>query len=161
LVERVKRGYRQSPEHVAKRIRTGADHHAWMGAGVSEKGGRSRALRAFPVLQPCEECGTSESERHHVNGDTADNTSTNIRFLCRRCHMKTDGRLNAFTEMAKARSAEAVEAAAASRRARTTCKRGHPLTGENLYVTPDGKRVCKECRKLHKKNSRRRTHESH
>jgi hypothetical protein len=27
-----------------------------------------------------------------------------------------------------------------------TCKRGHPMSGENLYVSPDGKqRACREC----------------
>ena len=30
---------------------------------------------------------------------------------------------------------------------RTHCKRGHPLRGDNLYVTPSGKRSCKACRK--------------
>jgi len=26
------------------------------------------------------------------------------------------------------------------------CLRGHPLTGGNLYVTPDGRRQCRSCR---------------
>jgi hypothetical protein len=31
---------------------------------------------------------------------------------------------------------------------KTHCKRGnHPLSGENLYVSPDGKRTCKTCRR--------------
>ena len=28
------------------------------------------------------------------------------------------------------------------------CKRGHPLSGENLYVNPSGSKVCIQCRKL-------------
>ena len=28
----------------------------------------------------------------------------------------------------------------------TVCVEGHPLTGPNLYVTPDGRRQCKSCR---------------
>lgn len=28
------------------------------------------------------------------------------------------------------------------------CKHGHPLSGGNLYVTPDGRRQCKKCRHL-------------
>lgn len=31
---------------------------------------------------------------------------------------------------------------------KTHCKHGHPLTGSNLYVRPDGDRACRECRKL-------------
>ena len=27
------------------------------------------------------------------------------------------------------------------------CIRGHALSGENLYMTPDGRRQCRECRK--------------
>jgi hypothetical protein len=28
---------------------------------------------------------------------------------------------------------------------RTACKRGHPLTDDNVYVAPDGERQCREC----------------
>lgn len=27
------------------------------------------------------------------------------------------------------------------------CNRGHPLSGDNLYITPRGKRQCRSCRK--------------
>jgi hypothetical protein len=30
------------------------------------------------------------------------------------------------------------------------CKRGHPLSGENLFFTSQGSRGCKACRKVHK-----------
>lgn len=49
-----------------------------------------------------------------------------------------------------------IAAAAAKRRAQTHCKRGHPLSGENLYTHPKGVRVCIECRKLHKRSFRER-----
>lgn len=39
-----------------------------------------------------------------------------------------------------------IEAAAKARRARTECKNGHPLSGDNLYVQPNGARVCKTCK---------------
>lgn len=43
---------------------------------------------------------------------------------------------------------------AAVRRARTHCKRGHPFSGDNLYVDKrKGNRVCKECAR---RNQRRR-----
>lgn len=34
------------------------------------------------------------------------------------------------------------------RRIASECKRGHPLSGENLYVRPNGKRACMECRRM-------------
>jgi hypothetical protein len=30
----------------------------------------------------------------------------------------------------------------------THCLRGHPLSGENLYMTPDGRRQCRACRNM-------------
>lgn len=44
----------------------------------------------------------------------------------------------------------AILAAANARKAMTTCKRGHELSGSNLFLTSIGGRGCKECRKLHK-----------
>lgn len=34
----------------------------------------------------------------------------------------------------------------------THCKRGHPLSGDNLYSHKDGKRHCRACRSLSKRN---------
>lgn len=31
--------------------------------------------------------------------------------------------------------------------AKTKCVQGHPLAGGNLYVTPDGRRQCRTCRR--------------
>ena len=37
------------------------------------------------------------------------------------------------------------------------CKRGHPLKNDNLYITPDGRRQCKDCiRRRNEKASERR-----
>lgn len=30
-------------------------------------------------------------------------------------------------------------------RAKTACRHGHPLEGANLYLTPNGRRQCREC----------------
>jgi len=32
-------------------------------------------------------------DRHHVDGNPNNNHRSNVRFLCRRCHMDDDGRL--------------------------------------------------------------------
>ena len=143
---------KQSPEHVAKRMRYGEDHWRWLGESVSTDGGRSRALRMYPDIPPCEMCGDADSERHHRDGNTANNAESNIQFLCRHCHMTVDGRIIQFRQQAKERSSELIDAAAKARRARTSCKRGHPLSGDNLYINPQGSRVCKTCRAMHSRN---------
>lgn len=38
----------------------------------------------------------------------------------------------------------------------TRCRRGHPLTGQNLYLHPRGQRVCRTCRAAHSRAHRRR-----
>lgn len=43
----------------------------------------------------------------------------------------------------------------------TTCKRGHELSGENVYSRPDGKRGCKTCRRINMKNFYSRQEASH
>lgn len=30
----------------------------------------------------------------------------------------------------------------------THCKRGHAMTGDNLYVSPKGLRICQKCKRL-------------
>lgn len=39
---------------------------------------------------------------------------------------------------------------------KTHCKRGHPLDGENLHLTPLGSRQCKECMRMHARNAKAR-----
>lgn len=34
----------------------------------------------------------------------------------------------------------------------TLCKRGHPLEGDNLYVFPDGRRLCRTCHRVNGRN---------
>jgi len=45
---------------------------------------------------------------------------------------------------------------AATRRARALCPQGHPYTGDNLYVYPDGTRCCRTCRRAHQAAWRRK-----
>lgn len=98
----VKKGYKQSSEHVARRIKRGQDHPNWLGDCASEKAGRSRALRLFPS-GPCIRCDDPNGERHHKDGDTLNNDPNNVEMLCRKCHMKSDGRLQAFAKQAQNR----------------------------------------------------------
>lgn len=144
-----KRGYVQSPDHVAKRIKSGEEHHAWKGEDVSELAGRSRALRWY-APQPCEACGVAKAERHHIDGNTANNSPSNIRFVCRRCHMAEDGRLERFVELAKKNQAKAIAARSAMPKP-THCPRGHEYTKFNKR----GSGVCYICLNESKREKRR------
>lgn len=79
----------------------GADNPNWGGNNVTMKAGHARCRRLYPNIGPCTRCGSEESERHHIDGDTTNNAPDNIEILCRRCHMETDGRLDKAKEIGK------------------------------------------------------------
>ena len=104
-----RKGYKQTQEHIEKRKRFGPEHHHWKGDSIKRVSGRTRAERDYQT-KPCELCGNTKAERHHKDNNTANNKPNNIQFLCRKCHMQQDGRLNEFKRIAKANQPKAVAA---------------------------------------------------
>ena len=92
----VRKGYKQSPEHVQRKAAAvkGERNGQWTGDAASWNAGHLRALRLYPDPGPCAKCGRKPAERHHKDGTHANNDPSNIEFLCRRCHMEADGRLD-------------------------------------------------------------------
>jgi hypothetical protein len=95
--------------------------------------------RHFPKKGVCEECGreckTDYAFRFHPQSYTRDRRD--YRELCRSCHFKADDehRVNANRE-------------------KKSCPRGHLYSGENLIVRKGGRRGCRECAKIHKRDYR-------
>jgi len=88
-----RRGRPHSPEHRKNlsRALSGKRNPRWKGDDVQVVAGNHRARSMYP-LEPCEICGSEKSERHHVDGNPMNNTQSNIQFLCRKHHMRVDGR---------------------------------------------------------------------
>jgi hypothetical protein len=61
----------------------------WKGNNVIS--GHGRAISWFK-LKPCEICGNSNSEHHHKDSNSFNNSPENIQFLCRKHHMIIDKR---------------------------------------------------------------------
>jgi transposase-like protein len=56
--------------------------------------GWGQAQRLYPLQgRVCEGCGVAATERHHRDGNPTNNIPENIAFVCHRCHMEMDGRL--------------------------------------------------------------------
>lgn len=72
----------------------------------------------------------------------------NDKFCSRKCY--TNSLRGVSRPVPPLTTERGVTAAAEIRRARTDCKRGHPLSGDNVFVAAGSRRVCKECRKIHK-----------
>lgn len=111
--------------------------------------GHKQALKLFPNIGPCEKCGDENTERHHIDDDPQNNSPENIMALCRRCHTLEHGKTLTPEAIAKGN-----RIAAENRKALTHCRRGHPYSGENLYISREGKRHCKECNRIAKRKYR-------
>lgn len=75
----------------------------WKGDSIAyDASGRARAQRMYIPIGKCQRCGEKPAlDRHHKDGNTANNDPDNVSFLCRSCHMIVDGRmqnLNQFQE---------------------------------------------------------------
>lgn len=79
------------PKNVARGPRNGQ----WKGDDVGDTAAHNRCQAMYPdPLGQCEHegCGREAVDRHHVDGNPKNNARDNVRFLCRGCHQKEDGR---------------------------------------------------------------------
>ncbi len=69
----------------------------WKGDGCISQSGRSRAERWYKIGK-CDLCGRKAIDRHHKDGNPLNNNPENIQPVCRRCHMKVDGRIEKLNQ---------------------------------------------------------------
>lgn len=89
----------------------------------------------------------------HGHQFTDENTITNVRGHreCRACHRaRASGRDPRVETVGRDRRREspAPRGPAARNAAKTHCKRGHPLSGDNVRVNDKGHRKCVECNRV-------------
>ena len=81
------------------------------------RGAIADALRRGKIARrPCENCGSAKVEAHHADYSKP----LDVHWLCRICHE--------------------------AEHYKTHCVHGHELTAANIYMRPNGKRHCRQCR---------------
>ena len=82
-----------------KMVFKGENHGSWKGDEVQDETKRKRARSWFATPPECQKCGEKKKiERYHKDSNPGNNSIENIAFLCRRCHMDADGRLELFSK---------------------------------------------------------------
>jgi uncharacterized protein YlaI len=106
-------------------------------------GGRQYARRRFRLPAICAECEVAPAvDRHHWDGNPLNNAPTNLYPVCRACHLRIDGRIEAMRE----RIARMQAASRGAKLGRATCSNGHPWTPETTYTHPGiSGRICRVC----------------
>jgi hypothetical protein len=85
--------------------------------------------------QKCENCGITEDRRYHwanISGEYKRELD-DWKRLCPPCHSKFDSS--------------------------GVCKQGHPLTGDNAFIRPNGRTRCRTCRDTYNAEYRLKTKE--
>lgn len=90
----------------------------------------------------CLQCGTKfwRAPNAIKSGDN--------KYCSRPCYFKGQVGISKGVGIDRSKS---VAAAAAARRAKTQCKRGHEFTQENTIINKDGHRACRQCKRDQKK----------
>ncbi|WP_409521467.1 HNH endonuclease signature motif containing protein [Novosphingobium sp.] len=70
--------------------------------------------------------------------------------LCRNRRCVNPSHLEAVSDRENTIRGDCPDVTRQRHRAKTHCKRGHPLFGSNLYRNPNGRRVCRACNADHK-----------
>lgn len=79
---------------------------------------------------------------HHINGDKTDNRLANLTALDAATHQ---------------RDHHDYAGPPAENAAKTHCKRGHPLSGDNIYESQLPARICKTCKRIQARRRRARS----
>lgn len=113
-------------------------HPNFKGDAATDGAKRMRARKLYR-LGMCQRCKkTRATDRHHKDGDTGNNTPSNIAKLCRRCHMIEDGRLDGL---------------AAARAKRNLPKKAKPCAICGTPSKPLRKGRCHRCNEYFRRNA--------
>lgn len=126
---------RRYPEIICKEFITGKGYHR-VNTTQGMKYVHQMVALAFIGIRP------DGYDTCHNDGNPSNNTPGNLRYDTRRNNLLDQFKHGTYTNGMKAK---------------THCKRGHELAGDNISITKDGYRVCLPCKRI----NNARFYESH
>ena len=84
--------HKEESKEKVRQAKWGEKNGMWKGENITEETGRQRARFRYELCE-CILCGEEATDRHHRDGNTANNDPLNVQVLCRHCHMVIDGRM--------------------------------------------------------------------
>jgi hypothetical protein len=136
-------------------LRPALNEYGYYSVSLRATAGRGRSFLVHRLIADSFlERGHGQAEVNHVDGKKTNNGPFNLEWCTGKENVRHAFELGLSkngTEKQKANARISIKAAHAKRRelqiSATHCKRGHPLSGENLRVDKDGHRCCIICQK--------------
>lgn len=124
-----------SPEHRMKISLSLLGHPGLRGkeSPCFTHGRRAARNRDYQNPEPCFYCSAQKVERHHRDGNQDNNSKRNIRWLCRRCHMKQHWAQGDFANFKRRTYAVGWRHTVETRQKMSRQHRGHEVSMETRH----------------------------
>ncbi len=131
-----------------RNVRLGYKNPMWKGDKVSYGSLHEWIKYHKPKPKLCKRCEINEPhDLANVSGKYLRDIN-DFEWICRKCHMKDDGRLIKISILGKENWKKSSRILAEKRKLKTYCKRGHELIPDNIRVNERGHRMCKVCQSI-------------
>jgi hypothetical protein len=128
---------------IMRRVRIPTADGCWEWQGPKERDGYVRVGVGSRTDRTARRAYAHRITYEHYVGPIPDGLQ--LDHLCRNRSCCNPAHLEPVTPLENTRRGTLAAVNSSRQRAITHCQRGHPFSGENLYLTPKGRRICRAC----------------